>query len=192
MEQVSFFWEFQPSDLLGGLHFQVEKWLHKTDLTVSFKCIFLHLKANVLDSNISQFLPQGRILRTAFCLFHSLGQRNAELGQHAGRAEATSESSSLLALVARPPNVRCVHVQSCSCPTLCDPTDSSLPGSSVHGIFLARILKCVATPPPGDLPKPGVKPVSLVSPAWADGVLTTSTTWEALCGTWDNVTADCV
>ena len=106
VEQVSFFWEFQPSDLLGGLHFQVEKWLHKTDLTVSFKCIFLHLKANVLDSNISQFLPQGRILRTAFCLFHSLGQTNAEVGQHAGRAEATSESSSLLALVARLPNVR--------------------------------------------------------------------------------------
>ena len=30
------------------------------------------------------------------------------------------------------------------CPTLCDPTDCSLPGSSVHGIFQARILECVA------------------------------------------------
>ena len=28
-----------------------------------------------------------------------------------------------------------------SCPTLCDPMDCSLPGSSVHGIFQARILK---------------------------------------------------
>ena len=27
-----------------------------------------------------------------------------------------------------------------SCPTLCDPRDCSLPGSSVHGIFLARVL----------------------------------------------------
>ena len=27
------------------------------------------------------------------------------------------------------------------CPTLCDPMDCSLPGSSVHGILLARILK---------------------------------------------------
>ena len=27
-----------------------------------------------------------------------------------------------------------------SCPTLCDPMDCSLPGSSVHGIFQARIL----------------------------------------------------
>ena len=30
-----------------------------------------------------------------------------------------------------------------SCPTLCDPTDCSLPGSSVHGIFQARILEWV-------------------------------------------------
>ena len=28
-----------------------------------------------------------------------------------------------------------------SCPTLCDPMDYSLPGSSVHGIFQARVLE---------------------------------------------------
>ena len=28
-----------------------------------------------------------------------------------------------------------------SCPTLSDPTDCSLPGSSLHGIFQARILE---------------------------------------------------
>ena len=28
-----------------------------------------------------------------------------------------------------------------SCPTLCDPMDCSLSGSSVHGIFQARILE---------------------------------------------------
>ena len=33
-----------------------------------------------------------------------------------------------------------------SCPTLCDPMDCSRPGSSVHGIFQARILKWVAIP----------------------------------------------
>ena len=32
------------------------------------------------------------------------------------------------------------------CPTLCDPMDCSLPGSSVHGIFQARILEWVAIP----------------------------------------------
>ena len=31
-----------------------------------------------------------------------------------------------------------------SCPTLCNPMNCSLPGSSVHGIFLARILERVA------------------------------------------------
>ena len=32
-----------------------------------------------------------------------------------------------------------------SCPTLRDPIDCSLPGSSVHGIFQARVLQWVAT-----------------------------------------------
>ena len=31
-----------------------------------------------------------------------------------------------------------------SCPTLCDPVDCSLPGSSIHGILQARILEWVA------------------------------------------------
>ena len=36
-----------------------------------------------------------------------------------------------------------MHVQSCL--TLCDPVDCSPPGSSIHGIFPARILERVAT-----------------------------------------------
>ena len=28
-----------------------------------------------------------------------------------------------------------------SCPTLCNPMDCSLPGSSIHGIFQARVLE---------------------------------------------------
>ena len=31
-----------------------------------------------------------------------------------------------------------------SCPTLCDPIDYSLSGSSIHGVFQARILEWVA------------------------------------------------
>ena len=31
-----------------------------------------------------------------------------------------------------------------SCPTLCDPMDHGLPGSSVHGIFQTRVLEWVA------------------------------------------------
>ena len=40
--------------------------------------------------------------------------------------------------------VLCLVTQ--SCPTLCDPTDCSLPGSSVHGILQSRVLECVAVP----------------------------------------------
>ena len=35
-------------------------------------------------------------------------------------------------------------------------------------------------PPPGDLPDPGIKPASFVSPALAGGFFTISATWEAL------------
>ena len=34
-------------------------------------------------------------------------------------------------------------------------------------------------PPPGDLPDPGIEPMSLMSPALAAGFFTTSATWEA-------------
>ena len=46
-----------------------------------------------------------------------------------------------------------------SCLTLCNCTDCSPPGSSVYGIFQARILECVAMPPPGDTLDPGIEPV---------------------------------
>ena len=66
-----------------------------------------------------------------------------------------------------------------SCLTLCSPRHCSLPGSSVRGILQARIL-----------PNPGIKPVSLVSPAGikpatlasstlTNEFFTTSPTWEA-------------
>ena len=38
-----------------------------------------------------------------------------------------------------------------SCPTLCDPTDCSLPGSSVHGIFQAIVLEWIAILVPRNL-----------------------------------------
>ena len=47
-----------------------------------------------------------------------------------------------------------------SCLTLCDPMDCNLIGSSVHGIFQARILEWVPFPSPGHLPDPGIEPGS--------------------------------
>ena len=66
-----------------------------------------------------------------------------------------------------------------SCPTLWDSMDCSLPGSSIHGIFHARILEWIALPSSRDLPDPGIEPKSLMSAALTGGFLTTTTTWEA-------------
>ena len=61
------------------------------------------------------------------------------------------------------------HLVTKLCLTLCDPTDCSPPGSSVHGISQARILEWVPFPSPGDLPDPGIEPTY----ALAGGFFTT-------------------
>ena len=67
----------------------------------------------------------------------------------------------------------CVCAQSFQlCPTLCDPIDGSPPGSSVHGIFMGRILEWVAISYSRDLPDPGIEPASAVS-CIAGGLFTT-------------------
>ena len=82
-----------------------------------------------------------------------------------------------------------LYVRTCSvaqsCPTLWDPMDWSLLGSTVHGIFQARILQLVAIPSSGDLPNPGIKLVSFVSPALAGRFFTKQATRKAL-GTLDS------
>ena len=60
-----------------------------------------------------------------------------------------------------------------SCSTLCYPMGYSPPSFSAHGILQAKILEWVAMPHPRDLPNPGVKPMSLMSPALAGGFFTT-------------------
>ena len=53
-----------------------------------------------------------------------------------------------------------------SCLTLCNPMDSNLPGSSVHGISQARILKWVVISSPGNIPDSEIKPTSLALLHW--------------------------
>ena len=65
-------------------------------------------------------------------------------------------------------NYECVGAKSLQlCQTLCNPIDCSPPGSSVHGILLARILEWVVMPLLGDLPDPGTELMTLKSPALA-------------------------
>ena len=51
------------------------------------------------------------------------------------------------------------------CPTLRDSMECSLPGSSIHGIFQARVLEWGA--------------IAFSSPALAGRLFTTGATWEA-------------
>ena len=59
----------------------------------------------------------------------------------------------------------CEHACVLSCLTVCRPMGCSPPGSSVHGIFKARILKWVAISFSRESSQPTIKPMSLVSPA---------------------------
>ena len=73
-----------------------------------------------------------------------------------------------------------VHAKSLQlCPTLCNPMDCSLEGSSVHGIFQVRTLDWVAISFFRVFSNPGIKPMSLMSPALAGRSFTPNTTWEA-------------
>ena len=58
-----------------------------------------------------------------------------------GRAVLIQSSNSALPLFWEVPHGIYSEVAQ-SCPTLCDPMDCSLPGSSVHGIFQAIVLYC--------------------------------------------------
>ena len=68
----------------------------------------------------------------------------------------------------------CVHAQLLqSCPTLCDLTECSPQGSSIHRIFEARILEWVAMPSSWGPSLPRDQTASLASPALQADSLTT-------------------
>ena len=63
-----------------------------------------------------------------------------------------------------------------SCPAFSNFMDCSPPGSSVHGIFQARIMEWLPFPTARDLPNPQREPVFLATPALAGVFFTTSAT----------------
>ena len=66
-----------------------------------------------------------------------------------------------------------------SCPSLCNPADCSSQAPLSMGFSRQEYWSELPCPPPGDLPNPGIKPVSLVSPELAGRFFATGTTWEA-------------
>ena len=65
------------------------------------------------------------------------------------------------------------------CLTLYDPVDCSPPGSSVHGIFHAKIMSELLCSSPGVLPDTGIELTALTSSALAGRFFTTNATCEA-------------
>ena len=88
----------------------------------------------------------------------SLPARSSETGEQlTSRGSRTSLPKSLPTLRCAPARtVVQLHL------TLCDPMNWDPPGSSVHGLFYARILEWVTISSSGDLPDPGIE---LTSPA---------------------------
>ena len=68
-----------------------------------------------------------------------------------------------------------------SCPTLCDPMDCSLPGSSVHGILQVRILEGFAVPSSrgSSQSQDRTQDSYVFLSASAGGFFITSTIWKA-------------
>ena len=67
------------------------------------------------------------------------------------------------------------------CPTLCDPVDCGPPGSSVHGIFQARILEWVAYSCSRGSSRCRDRIRVSMSPAFAGGFFTTEPTGKPKC-----------
>ena len=68
----------------------------------------------------------------------------------------------------------CVYSTAQSCPTCCDPMESSPPGSSVLEFSRQGYWSMLPFPTPRCLPNPAIETTSLVSPALAGGFFTTS------------------
>ena len=62
------------------------------------------------------------------------------------------------------PSVHCM-LSFQTCPTLCNPMDCSPLALLSRGFSRQEYWSGLPCPPPGDLPKPGIKPASLKSPA---------------------------
>ena len=74
-----------------------------------------------------------------------------------------------------------------SCPTLCDPTNCSLPGSAVHGIFHAKIPELVATSYSRGYSWSRVRACNFCTGRWA---LYQCATWEAWLHMVNKITQD--
>ena len=65
-----------------------------------------------------------------------------------------------------------------SCPALCNPVDHSCQAPLSMGFSRQEYWSGLPCPSPRDLPDPGIKPASLISPALAGVLFAVSAAWE--------------
>ena len=71
-----------------------------------------------------------------------MGERNKARRAEQTRVITDEVAQGGVGLTGRGRNLKCKERELIqSCPTLCEPMDCSLPGSSIHGIFQARVLE---------------------------------------------------
>ena len=119
------------------------------------------------------------LLRTRELVFHTLVAicHNYRDTGNLGETLKASVIASYCCL-AQLNNNSCVQLFSPSCVQLfCKSLDCSPPGSSVHGIYQARILQWVAISFSRDLPNPGIEPSA---PALTDGFFTSEPSGKML------------
>ena len=115
-------------------------------LTVSLQSLSPYKNCNLLlfSALVVSFMEHYFSLSSAFaihCLCHSRLARGISLSLH-----PSEDFNVILGFSAGcgSPNWSCVVLVTQLCPNLCNPMDCSPPGSSVHGIFQARIVEWVA------------------------------------------------
>ena len=75
----------------------------------------------------------------------------------------------------KPFSLRCVRSGAQLCPVLCDPWTEAQEAPLSMGFSRQEYWNGLPFPSPGDLPDPGMEPVSLVSPVLAGRFVTTAT-----------------
>ena len=125
------------------------------------QCLYLHW--NGISSGVTRHLVPNRSSLADKCVFEPQKVEAWGGGGHKGWFSTRGFLGGLDLTNLQGKKVKVLVPQ--SCPTHCDSTDYSPPGSSVHGFSTREHWSVLPFPPPEDLPEPGIEPRSPISQA---------------------------
>ena len=114
----------------AAVHGVAEGWTRLSDFTFTFTFTFMHWRRKWQPTPV--FFPGESKGRGSLACCDSWGHKESDTTERLNWKRSVICFYKTLSEVVQ------------LCPTLCNPMDCSLPGSSVHGIFQARILEWVA------------------------------------------------